>query len=133
MLQQDKPVDYVIATGVQYSVRQFIEMAADELGITLRWEGTGTDEVGIVDTIKGDAAPNVSEGDAMVRIDPRYYRPAEVQTLLGDPTKAAKELNWKPKIDLPQMISEMVQHDLNYARQHALLRSSGFSVSVPKE
>lgn len=133
MLQQDKPVDYVIATGIQYSVRQFIEMSAGELGITLRWEGTGTDEAGIVDRVKGELAPNVSEGDTIVRIDPRYYRPAEVQTLLGDPARAKEELNWTPKIDVPAMIAEMVAFDLNHAQQHALLKSSGFSVSVPKE
>ncbi len=133
MLQQDEPDDYVIATGVQYSVRQFIEMTAAELGISLSWQGSGTEEVGIVESVSGDLAPEVKPGDVIIRVEPRYYRPAEVQSLLGDATKAAEKLNWTPKIDLPAMISEMVKHDYENARQHSLLKSSGFKIAVPKE
>ena len=133
MLQQDTPADYVIATGEQYSVRQFIEMAAAELGMSLRWEGTATEEKGIVADIQGDAAPEVTAGDVIVRVDSRYYRPAEVQTLLGNPAKAAKELGWKPKISVKEMIREMVAHDLDNARRTALLKSRGFEVNVPRE
>ncbi len=133
MLQQETPDDFVIATGVQYSVRQFIEMSAGELGISIRWEGEGTGEKGIVSKVEGDRAPKVKEGDVIVQIDPRYYRPAEVETLLGNPAKAAKELGWTPKIDLPTMIAEMIDHDLDHAKQHALLKSEGYSVTVPKE
>lgn len=133
MLQQDEPVDYVIATGEQYSVRQFIELAAAQLGLTLRWQGSGTDEVGIVEAVEGAKATEVSVGDVIVRIDPRYYRPAEVQTLLGNPAKAEQELGWKPKISVREMIEEMVDHDLDNARRNALLKSSGFQVNVPRE
>ena len=88
MLQQEQPEDFVIATGVQYSVREFIQWSANELGVTLRFEGSGVDEVGIVEAIEGDNAPGLKVGDTIVRVDPRYFRPAEVETLLGDPAKA---------------------------------------------
>jgi len=133
MLQQDTPDDFVIATGVQYSVRQFIEMTAAELGVTLRWEGSGVDEKGIVVKVQGDKAPALKEGDVVVQVDPRYFRPAEVETLLGDPSKAKNKLGWTPKITLQEMVQEMVQVDLDAARQHALLKQHGYSVAVSRE
>ena len=132
MLQQDEPKDYVIATGVQYSVRQFIEKAAAELGITIRWEGEGVNEVGIVDALSVRHA-SLSTGEVIVRIDSRYFRPSEVETLLGDPAKAKADLGWVPEITLDEMISEMVAHDLDLARRHALLKANGYSVEVSKE
>lgn len=133
MLQQEKPEDFVIATGVQYSVRQFIEMAAAQLGLTLEWRGKGIEEAGRVSAIHGDKAPALKVGDTVVRIDPRYFRPAEVETLLGDPTKAKQKLGWVPRITLSEMIDEMVAHDLDRARQQALLKSSGYKISVARE
>ena len=133
MMQQDQPEDFVIATGVQYSVRQFIEMAASELGITLRWEGTGVDEKGFVDTLHGNKALGLKVGQNIVAIDPRYFRPAEVETLLGDPTKAKEKLGWVPQITLQEMISEMVAFDFDEARKHALLKNEGYNVSVSRE
>ena len=133
MLQQDNPEDFVIATGVQYSVRQFIEWSAAELGVTLRFEGTGIDEVGIVDSIEGDDAPSLSVGDVVIRIDPRYFRPAEVETLLGDPTKAKEQLGWTPQITVQEMCSEMVVEDLKSAKRHALLKDNGYDIPVSIE
>ncbi|EIH0169513.1 GDP-mannose 4,6-dehydratase, partial [Escherichia coli] len=97
MLQQEQPEDFVIATGVQYSVRQFVEMAAEQVGIKLRFEGVGVNEKGIVVSVTGKDAPAVKSGDIIVKVDPRYFRPAEVETLLGDPTKAHEKLGWKPE------------------------------------
>lgn len=133
MLQQEKPDDFVIATGVQYSVRQFIEMTAAKLGITIEWKGSGVNEEARVARITGDKAPALKVGDVIVRIDPRYFRPAEVETLLGDPAKAKQKLGWVPRITLDEMIDEMVSHDLDQARQQALLKSSGFKISVTRE
>lgn len=133
MLQQDHAEDFVIATGVQYSVRQFIELSAAELGITLSWEGSGVDEKGVVAAVEGDKASTLNKGDVIIRIDPRYFRPAEVETLLGDPAKAKEKLGWVPKITLPEMVREMMAADLEAARQHALLKQHGFSVSVSRE
>ena len=133
MLQQEQAEDYVIATGVQYSVRDFIDMAAGELGITLHYEGTGVDEVGRVATVDGDSAPAVKPGDTIVRVDPRYFRPAEVETLLGNPTKAREQLGWKPEITVQEMCAEMVSHDLIDAKRHALLREHGLDVPVRVE
>lgn len=133
MLQQDQPQDYVIATGVQYSVRHFISVAAKELGIDLEFQGRGEDEIGVVSNVTGDDAPSVKVGDVIVKVDPRYFRPAEVDTLLGDPSKAKAELGWFPEISLEEMISEMVQHDLEHAVRHALLVRHGYQVSVGKE
>ena len=133
MLQQDKPQDFVIATGVQYSVREFILKAAARLGVTLRFEGQGVDEHAIVQAIAGIAAPALKVGDVVVRVDPRYYRPTEVETLLGDPTKAKQELGWIPEITLDAMVDEMVAHDLDLAKRHALLKSSGYDVKVSVE
>jgi GDPmannose 4,6-dehydratase len=133
MLQQDKPDDFVIATGMQYSVRDFISKAAKQLGIELAWEGEGVDELGRVLAITGDKVPALKVGDVVVKIDARYFRPAEVETLLGDPSKAKKKLGWVPKISLDMMIEEMVAHDLDKARQHALLMNEGYKVSVGRE
>ncbi|ABL66596.1 GDP-mannose 4,6-dehydratase [Chlorobium phaeobacteroides] len=132
MLQQEQPRDYVIATGVQYSVRQFIEKAAVQLGITIRWEGTGINEVGIVDSLSIQHSA-LSTGSVIVRVDPRYFRPAEVETLLGDPAKAKADLGWVPEITLDEMVEEMVAYDLDLARRHALLKANGYTVEVSKE
>lgn len=129
MLQQDHPEDFVIATGVQYSVRQFIQWSASELGISLRFEGGGVDEYAIVEAIVGDKAPALKVGDIIVRVDPRYFRPTEVETLLGDPSKAKEKLGWIPEITVQEMCKEMVSHDLEQARQHALLKQHGYDVS----
>lgn len=133
MLQQEKPEDFVIATGVQYSVRQFVEFAAAELGITLRFEGVGVEEKGIVTAIEGENAPGVSVGDVIVAVDPRYFRPAEVETLLGDPSKAHTLLGWKPETTLKEMVIEMVEKDLESAKKISLLKSHGYDVSISLE
>ena len=133
MLQQSTPQDYVIATGVQYSVREFIQRAAARVGLELAFEGNGIEELARVAAVRGDHAPKVKVGDIVVRVDPRYFRPAEVETLLGDPSKAKRELGWVPEITLDEMIAEMVDHDLDVAKRHALLRQHGYSVSVGKE
>lgn len=133
MLQQDKPEDFVIATGVQYSVRQFIEWSAQELGVRLRFEGRGTSEVGVVMAVEGDKAPSLKPGQVVVRIDPRYFRPTEVETLLGDPTKAKTKLGWVPEITVQEMCAEMVAADLDEARRHALLKTHGYAVNVSQE
>ncbi|MDB5867973.1 MAG: GDP-mannose 4,6-dehydratase [Polaromonas sp.] len=121
MLQQDQPEDFVIATGVQYSVRQFIEWSATELGMQLRWEGQGVNEVGYWND------------KPIVKIDPRYFRPAEVETLLGDPSKAKQKLGWTPEITVQEMCKEMVANDLAQAKQHALLKAHGYQINVSVE
>jgi GDPmannose 4,6-dehydratase len=133
MLQQDQPEDFVIATGIQYSVREFINWSASHLGITLKFCGEGVDEHAVVEAVEGDNAPAVNPGDTIVRIDPRYFRPAEVETLLGDPTKAKEKLGWVPEITVQQMCAEMVAHDLDAAKRHALLRAHGYDFSVSME
>lgn len=133
MLQQETPDDFVIATGVQYSVREFIRWSAAELGITLRFEGEGVDEQAIVERIEGDLAPALKVGDTIVRVDPRYFRPAEVETLLGDPTKAKQKLGWTPEITVQEMCAEMVREDLKVAQRHALLKRHGHDVPVSVE
>ncbi len=133
MMQQDKPEDFVIATGVQFSVRQFIEWSAKELGITLAFSGQGEQEVATVAAIDGSNAPGLRVGDVVVKIDPRYYRPTEVETLLGDATKAKEKLGWSPEITVQQMCAEMVRDDLQHARQVALLKSHGFHTPVSVE
>jgi len=133
MLQQEKPEDFVIATGIQFTVREFIVRSAKKLGITLIFEGSGINEKGIVASIKGDDAPGLSVGDVIIKIDPRYFRPAEVETLLGDPKKAKEKLGWTPEVTLDQMIDEMVMNDLERAKQHALLRKHGYQVAFGKE
>lgn len=125
MLQQEQPEDFVIATGVQYSVRQFVEFAAAELGITLRFEGEGEAEIGVVAAVTGDKA-QCKVGDVVVRVDPRYYRPTEVETLLGDPSKAHAKLGWKPKITLAELVKEMAISDYEAARKDALVKLAGF-------
>ena len=133
MLQQDAPDDFVIATGVQYSVREFITWTAKELGIILRFEGEGIDEQGIVEAVEGDDAPAVKPGDVLVKIDPRYFRPAEVETLLGNPAKAKEKLGWVPEITTQQMCAEMVAEDLKSAKRHALLKEHGYDIPVALE
>jgi len=133
MLQQDKPEDFVIATGKQISVREFVTMSANEAGITLEFSGEGVDEIATVTDVAGDNAPGVKKGDVIVKVDPRYFRPAEVETLLGDPTKAKEKLGWVPEISVEEMCAEMVQADLDKAKQHALLKSSGYNVSFSVE
>ena len=133
MLQQDAPEDYVIATGRQQSVRDFITWAAEELGITLAFQGQGVDETAVVAAVRGDLAPRVAEGQVVMRIDPRYFRPAEVDTLLGDATKAREKLGWEPEITARQMCAEMVAEDLRTARRHALLKSHGLELPVSVE
>lgn len=129
MLQQNHPEDFVIATGVQYSVRQFIEMSTKQLGFTIAWQGQGVDEVGVVDQITHPSAeercPALRPGMVIMRIDPRYFRPTEVETLLGDPTKAREKLGWSPEITLPEMVAEMVECDLLNARRVVMLKKSG--------
>ena len=133
MLQQDKPEDFVIATGKQFSVRQFIIWSAAELGLTLRFEGEGVKEKAVVDNIEGDKAPALKVGDVILEVDSRYFRPAEVGTLLGDPTKAKEKLGWAPEITVQEMCKEMVSADLKIAQQTAVLRQQGHQVSVSKE
>jgi GDPmannose 4,6-dehydratase len=133
MLQQNHADDFVIATGKQYSVRQFIQWSAEELGITLSFKGTGIEEVGIVEEVTGNFCTSVKRGDIIVRIDPRYFRPAEVETLLGDPRKAKEKLGWEPEITAREMCAEMVAADLESARRHALLASHGFRTPVAIE
>ncbi len=133
MLQQDAPEDFVIATGQQYSVRDFILWTAAELGLTLAFEGEGVSEIARVTAVTGEAAPAVSPGDIVLRIDPRYFRPAEVETLLGDPTLAQQKLRWQPEITAREMCAEMVATDLETAKRHAFLKSHGYPSSVPIE
>ena len=133
MLQQDEPEDFVIATGVQYSVRDFIRWSAAELGITLRFEGAGAEERAVIEHIAGEAAPALAEGDVIVRVDPRYFRPTEVETLLGDPTKAKERLGWVPEITGQQMCAEMVAEDLKVAQRHAFLKRHGHDVPMAIE
>jgi len=133
MLQQDKPEDFVIATGKQISVREFVKMSAQEAGIEVTFSGVGVDEIGTVSKITGDDAPSVEVGDVIVKVDSRYFRPAEVETLLGDPTKAKEKLGWVPEITVEEMCAEMVKHDLGKAKQHALLKKHGFDIALAKE
>lgn len=133
MLQQDKPEDYVIASGQQISVREFIRRAAAVLGIGLRFQGSGVEEHAVVESISGSHAPALEVGDRIVVVDPGYFRPAEVDTLLGDATKARVQLGWTPQYTLDAMIEEMVQHDLNLARSHDLLQRHGFDFTLTRE
>jgi GDPmannose 4,6-dehydratase len=133
MLQQSQAEDFVIATGVQYSVRQFIRWSAEELGVTLKFEGEGVNETAAVAAIAGDKAPGLKVGDVVVKIDPRYFRPTEVETLLGDPSKAKAKLGWTPEITVQQMCAEMVAADLGEAKKHALLKKHGYNLNVSVE
>jgi len=140
MLQQDKPDDFVIASGVQHSVREFVEQAARELGITLCWEGEGVDEIGIVDSFDDRQSSSAfyddrgerlkikgpKEGDVIIRIDPRYFRPTEVESLLGDPSKAKSELGWEPKMSFEELVKEMVLADMEEAKRDKLVEKHGF-------
>ena len=130
MLQQAGPEDYVIATGVQCSVRDFVRKAAARLGIALAFEGHGTEEVARVESIEGDSAPSLKPGQIILRVDPRYFRPTEVETLLGSAAKARDRLGWVPEITLDDMVAEMVAHDLDQARRHATLKAAGFNLTV---
>jgi GDPmannose 4,6-dehydratase len=133
MLQQDSPDDFVIATGVQYSVREFMTWAAAELGVSLDFEGAGVDEVARVASVEGDRAKHIKPGQVIMRIDPRYFRPAEVDTLLGNPAKAKEKLGWKPEITAQEMCAEMVAEDLKSAQRMALLKAHGLSLPVALE
>ncbi len=133
MLQQDQPEDFVIATGLQYSVREFITWSARELGIELEFSGSGVDEIATVSAVTSDMASGVTPGDVVMRIDPRYFRPAEVETLLGDPSKAKEKLGWVPEITAQEMCAEMVAEDLKTARRHAFLKEHGMEVPVSVE
>jgi GDPmannose 4,6-dehydratase len=133
MLQQEQPEDYVIATGSQHSVRQFIIWAAKELGISLRFEGDGISEVGIVEGLENNLSKLLKVGQVIVRVDPRYFRPTEVETLLGDSTKAKNKLGWVPEISAQQMCAEMVAADLLLAKKTALLQRNGFEINLSKE
>lgn len=133
MLQQEKAEDFVIATGVQYSVREFVDWAARELSIELEFSGDGIDEIATVKSVDNNVAPAVNPGDVIMRIDPRYFRPAEVDTLLGDPTNAKTKLGWEPEITAQEMCAEMVEDDLKSAKRHALLKKHGMNVPVSIE
>ncbi len=133
MLQQDQAEDFVIATGKQISVRDFVRLSAKELGIELEFSGEGVDEIATVTSINGDNANSVNVGDIVVRVDPRYFRPAEVETLLGDPSKAKEKLGWVPEITVEEMCAEMITHDLDTAKRHALLKAHGHDVSISLE
>jgi GDPmannose 4,6-dehydratase len=134
MLQQDEPEDFVIATGEQHSVREFVHLSAKELGIELEFTGEGVDEVAIVSKVNNpEATPGFKMGEVIVRVDPRYFRPTEVETLLGDPTRAKEKLGWVPEISFESMISEMVAHDLEAAKKQALLKRHGFKETIARE
>ena len=133
MLQQDKPEDFVIATGKQYSVRQFIKWSAAELEIELEFKGSGIDETATVVSTNPEKTPGLKIGDVILRIDPRYFRPAEVESLLGDPGYAAEKLGWRPEISVEDMCSEMVREDLQMAKKNALLKKHGYEIPIAHE
>jgi len=126
MLQQKLPEDFVIATGIQYSIRDFIIWSAKELGLMIKFEGQGIDELGVVTKIQGNKCPSLSVGDVIIKVDARYFRPTEVETLQGDPTKAEKVLGWKPQVSAQEMCAEMVAADLQLAQKTSLLLENGF-------
>ncbi len=133
MLQQDQAEDFVIATGRQISVREFVTLSARELGIELDFEGDGEKEFAVVAGVTSDKAPAVEIGQKIVAVDPRYFRPAEVDTLLGDPTKAKEKLGWEPEISVEEMCAEMVAEDLKTAQRHAFLKAQGYDLPVTVE
>jgi GDPmannose 4,6-dehydratase len=133
MLQQAEPRDFVISSGSQHSVRDFVERAAARIGVTLEWRGKGLEEEGVVMLVEGDEAPGITVGGTIVRVDPRYFRPAEVETLLGDSSEARARLGWVPEITLDQMIDEMMSHDLDHAKRHTLLHRHGYRLSVNRD
>jgi GDPmannose 4,6-dehydratase len=126
MLQQEKPDDFVIASGIQYSVRNFITWVANDLGIEIEFSGKGIDEIARVTKVNNEISPSINVGDIIIRIDPRYFRPAEVETLLGDPSKAKEKLGWIPEITAQEMCSEMVAYDLAEAKKLHFLIKNGF-------
>ena len=133
MLQQEKPEDYVIATGRQISVRDFVSIAAKNVGIELEFSGSGITETGRVISVDNNKAPEVKVGDEIIKVDSRYFRPAEVETLLGDPSKAKEKLGWEPEISVEELCKEMVENDLNTSKQHALLKKHGYNPSIAHE
>lgn len=133
MLQQSQPEDFVIATGHQYTVRDFIQWTANELGITITFEGKGVDEIAVVTQVKGNNAPAVNIGDVIMKINPKYFRPAEVETLLGDASKAREKLGWEPETDAKELCKEMTQYDLVEAKRQAFLKLNGFSYDALRE
>lgn len=133
MLQNEKPQDFVIATGKQISVRDFVKLSAKEVGIELEFKGKAEQEIGVVSAVDTTLSPGVEVGQAIVKVDPRYYRPAEVETLLGDPTKAKKALGWIPEITVEEMCKEMVLADLETAKKHSLLAKNGYEVNLSRE
>jgi len=133
MLQQEVPEDFVIASGRQYPVREFLIWSAEELGVELEFTGSGTDELGRVVSVDKEISPGISEGDIIVRVDPRYFRPTEVETLLGDASKAREKLGWEPQISAREMCAEMVADDLKTARRHRLLRDHGLDLPISME
>lgn len=133
MLQQEEPEDFVIATGKQITVREFIRMSAKEIGIELEFSGIGVDEIATIKYIHSIDELSINIGDVIVRVDPRFFRPAEVETLLGNPAKAKNKLGWIPEITVEEMCAEMIANDLQLAKQHALLKKSGFEVNISLE
>ncbi len=133
MLQQKKPEDYVIASGKQHSIRTFISWASNFLGIKIKFKGKGLKEVGVVESISGNKCPQVKEGDVIIRVDKRYFRPSEVDSLLGDSSKAKKNLGWTPKISAKQMCKEMIEHDYEIAKKNSLLKEHGHKVNISSE
>ncbi|HGS4814931.1 TPA: GDP-mannose 4,6-dehydratase [Vibrio cholerae] len=133
MLQQDVADDFVIATGKQISVREFVRMSAKEAGIELAFSGQGVDEIATVTAVDAEKAPAVNVGDVIVRVSPKFFRPAEVETLLGDPSKAKAKLGWVPEITVEEMCAEMVAADIAKAKQHAILKAHGFDVAISLE
>ena len=130
MLQQDKPEDFVIATGAQCSVRQFVELSAKELGVEIEFKGEGSFEKGFVKSISGDNAPALNVGDVIIQVDPHYFRPAEVETLLGDPSNAKNKLGWTPEITVQEICAEMIQEDLKLAKRIQFLKNNGYNITV---
>ncbi|WP_444994556.1 GDP-mannose 4,6-dehydratase [Aliikangiella sp. IMCC44359] len=130
MLQQDVPDDYVVATGEQHSVRDFVILAASKLGIELEFNGEGVDEIASVVKVNSKDSPGIKVGDVILKVDPRYYRPAEVETLLGDPSKAKQKLGWEPKLSFDELVKEMVEHDLQEAQRNRLLKQHGYDINL---
>ena len=133
MLQQADPHDFVIATGKQYSVREFVHWSANALGVTLEFKGRGVNEVGVVSAVEGDRAPSLKVGQVIVRVDARYFRPAEVETLLGDPTKARNMLGWEPEITAQEMCQEMIEEDYKSSKRYLLLKENGLQMPISIE
>jgi GDPmannose 4,6-dehydratase len=133
MLQQDQPTDYVIATGEQHSVRSFVDKAAAHIGVEIQWSRSGVEEFGIARSVRSDMAPGLRPGDTIVRVDPRYFRPTEVETLLGNADKARNELGWVPEISFDELVAEMMETDIQDARRHVLLHDNGLGVPASFE